>query len=289
MKSNYLNKYYSLKSCLIAKIAFLLVFALFLHGKYVFAQNTMDLQKNETTPSVAPYKPDESIVLSILSNYINSKQYKQAAEYSDKAISYYPYSSNVFSLIAKLKLENFDYYNAELLAKQSVSLNPKNSNAYLVLGDIYLETAENYKDFKDITSYLKLANQNYKLSLKYNFKLASAYIGIARVCKDKDDYSEMFNYLNLANSFNKVNPVVYYYYADYYYHCGDFESAIKNLQTAINYSEQPNYKLHLLLAQSYEKISATNLAYEQYKKVLEINPKDTLAKKKLDLIKNCIN
>jgi tetratricopeptide (TPR) repeat protein len=194
---------------------------------------------------------DTSLINSIADvvarSYFSAGKYDSAVVYYSKKISVDPtnFSAHINKGICLYQLQN--YQGASATLSQAVQLKPDNISAELWL-------ARSYRNIKDSTEETAAA-----------FKKV---ISLSEAAPDthKAELAEAYGYFAITELLKKRYP-----------------PAIESLKKALEYKpDEPMY--HLWLAQSYVFTNKKEDAMREYKRVLQLDPKNVDAKKGIKLL-----
>lgn len=195
---------------------------------------------------------------------VRAEQYEDACEHYKYAIDKNPdpeWTSIVCQALASLYHKVFDDIDSAMdLLKTAIMLDKNSDEAFIELGDIYIEC-------EDIDSAIK----SYCESIKINPKNPSAYNKCAMALWQKDYLEEAIIAYHKAiginpdyyNAYNNLGVI----YLDGIY---NLKEAKKLFETAI--SIKPDYVMaHFNLGRAYEKSGKKIEAAKYYQKALELN------------------
>jgi tetratricopeptide (TPR) repeat protein len=186
------------------------------------------------------------------SYYMNHKQYERAAEFFQKRfqIDTVAVGSIINYAQCMMQIEKFELASAAL--KKAIAQNPKYPPAYINLGFCYFQM----KDFDAGSGAFETAIKVIDTSeTKFRFELADAHRGIALAL--------MLEKKSTPEESKKK-----------------WEDAVTSLKKSIKYKEDVGQS-HLLLGQSYQNLNKKEDAIREYKRTLQLDPKNEAAKKGL--------
>ncbi len=143
---------------------------------------------------------------------------------------------------AKLYIQRKEFTNAEVQLVKEVSKNPKNEEAWYMLGQIRLEL-KNYKGMKDAFIKAKEAGSKFKKEIDgllisvWGIQIFNKGIEALNNAQDSSDYDHAIELFTLANYVMPESTANQQNLGLAYYRKGDFESAIPPLVIAIEKSK----------------------------------------------------
>lgn len=158
---------------------------------------------------------------------------------------------------------------ASIEFQKAIKLNPQHHESYHLLG--YISTK--FKKYDDAISYYKRA-----ISIDPDYSGAMNNLGVAYL--EIENWDEAITYFKMAlrNPLYETPEKAYSNMGYAYYRKGDYPSAVNAIKEAIvRYPEgfpQPDYNPNYVLGLSYMKLGNTKAAIDEFKKALDIAPKN---------------
>lgn len=122
--------------------------------------------------------------------------------------------------------------------------------------------------------HLKEAMHYYFLLEKANSSSIDAQIGLGRVYDEMNQDRLAKKYFFNAYNFDKNNPKMNLYLADFYYKRHDFVTAFRYYDMAYKYGYANNYSLNYQMGLLHEKLADIENAKRYYRTALALNPKN---------------
>jgi tetratricopeptide (TPR) repeat protein len=218
------------------------------------AAMTWEVMLKDTTQSVKSRSYFYGEVGSIWMKY---KDWERAAAYFEKRIEIDTTPMAVGSAInyalCMIQLDRFE--NASSALKRAIAQNPKYPPAYINLGYCYFQQ-KNYDDGKkEFEMAIKVIDT---MESKYRFELADAnrMIALAIMVEKKSSPEESQK---------------------------KWENALVYLKKSVKYKEDIA-QTHLLMGQSFQNLNKKDDAIKEYKRTLQLDPKNEQAKKGLEAL-----
>ena len=191
--------------------------------------------------------------------WMNFEDWERAAAYFEKRIKIDTTRAAVGSAInyalCMIQLERFD--NASLALKRAIAQNPKYPPAYVNLGYCYFQQKNYDEGKKEFEMAIKVIDT---MESKYRLELADAnrMIALAIMVEKKTTAEESQK---------------------------KWESAIIYLKKSVKYKEDIA-QTHLLMGQSFQNLNKKDDAIKEYKRTLQLDPKNQAAQKGLKDLQN---
>jgi tetratricopeptide (TPR) repeat protein len=166
--------------------------------------------------------------------------------------------------IAKTRIKQKRYDSAKAYLIKAIFMYPRDSNTYMVYGDLYFAKQNYYK-----------AISNYAETLKIVPKDTKALIKTARCYLRLNKQGMALDYFEKAEDIDNKNPLTNYYLGDYYYNKKDYENANQHLRISLMVSPLHIPSMEILSRVLYEKEE-----WEESKsfieKLVSLNPKNKI-------------
>ena len=191
--------------------------------------------------------------------WMHFEDWERAAAYFEKRIKIDTTRAAVGSAInyalCMIQLERFD--NASLALKRAIAQNPKYPPAYVNLGYCYFQQKNYDEGKKEFEMAIKVIDT---MESKYRLELADAnrMIALAIMVEKKTTAEESQK---------------------------KWESAIIYLKKSVKYKEDIA-QTHLLMGQSFQNLNKKDDAIKEYKRTLQLDPKNQAAQKGLKDLQN---
>ena len=215
---------------------------------------------------------------------IENENFFRAQELLNSAVAREPNNSEIYSLNAIIFYRKSKFEDAEVLAQRAIELNKKNTDAYLVLGNIYLIYAKDSVSKEEKISLLKQSSINFGLAAMYNPALPDTYIGLAQVYFEQGKSSKALDELLKAQELDIYNPYTLYSIGEFYYNLSNYAKALRYLIKSTELNTKNDYKTHYLMANIYEKLGDSDNAKEEYRILLSVNPNDEIETRLKELV-----
>jgi tetratricopeptide (TPR) repeat protein len=187
-----------------------------------------------------------SISESLANSYLTTGKYDSAIVYYNMKLKVDPssVSTHINKAMCLIQLKNYEEARVSLLDAIQLKNDNLTSHKYLAMTYRLMDS-------------LEAATAEYKDIIK---------LAEVDVDKNKNELSEAYGFFGYSDLVKKRYP-----------------SAIENLKKAINYTPD-NIQYHVWLAQAYALGSRTEDAIREYKKVLQMDPRNADAKKGLKIL-----
>jgi tetratricopeptide (TPR) repeat protein len=241
-------------------------------------KNKKSLTKSKK-PVIKGKKVKQPGVIDQINNYIKAGDTQKALNLLNKAVLKDPYNAKLFSIAADIFYKNSQYSEAEMLARKALSINPNDTNCYLILGNILL------KNFKTNRSYSELEPTNQDISIinealrcfnaviQRDMSSAIPHINLAKAYYAIDNKEKAYDELLKAKELAGNNSEALFQIGELLYECQYYEKSIKYLNKSLSLKLKDTYKAHAILAQIYEKLGSYENAQAEYIATLQINSK----------------
>ncbi len=167
------------------------------------------------------------------------KQYRDAIDHFWKSLEYKPGNPPVYVDLGFGYRLTGEYQKSVDAFLKAVELEPENFYAHKGLGDSY---ASLQQGGQAATAYMKAFDLRPQVGL---------VAPIIRELSDRGMYSECLDYLARAQAVEPFNPTIYQSLARFQLYLGDFKTARKSYQTAVElYKRRGDYEMAVLLQQT---------------------------------------
>jgi len=225
-------------------------------------------------------------LLSSIQSYINSDKDAKAMIELNRISSAYNGNPRYYVLAARLYYKQGQLNDAEASAKKAINLNYNNSDAFVVLGDVYFDRALNLvttdetRELKQ--NYLKKSFDYFYTACNYNQSSPFGHIGLAKVyfMNGQKDYA--LDEILKAKELGIKDPRAMYLIGEYYYKTKEYDNAKSALQKSVALGMNSTYKTYYMLGTIFEQDGEISSAQQNYLKALKLNPDFALAQKNLD-------
>ena len=202
----------------------------------------------------------------IADTFRENQQVNEAINYYEKALELNPETIWLYIRLGSILREQGKFGEAIGYYRQAMELSPKNSWLYIGLGDAYKEQ----RNFEQAIAYyqdgLKVVPQDYWLHIK-----------LGEVFKQVGKLSAAVTVYQKAIQLQPENIVGYHNLALTQAGLGDIKAALSSYQTAISVNQQ-NPTVYVSLANFYVNyLKNFEVAFSNYDKALELDPKCVLA------------
>jgi len=211
------------------------------------------------------YLKSNPLYLEVLADfYIDTEQYSKVQDTLDQIKRKNKNDPELKPLTARLMYDTMNYDKATQYAKTTLTTQVKNSNAYLSLGNIYLDKAKKEKDRVKKLDFLDESQKNFYYAAKYNPSSAEAHLGMAKIYIEKGRDSNAYDEILVADDMGVYTPGSQYFIGNFFYRIGNYEKAIYALKKPVIYNYYNGAKAHLLLGKIYEKLDDPDNAQKEY-------------------------
>lgn len=220
---------------------------------------------NEVVESDATDK-DKAIALTYLGMISDDRgDYKKAVEYYSRALTYDKNNADIYKNLSISYRHLKDFDKALKYAKEAYTLNPKDINSRILIGNIYFETGK-YKEALDhYSSALELAPENSQLL----YNIASSHMKLG------DEFAAI-EYFKKAGAADRIGEVAHRAFSRLgviYTERRAFDLAEQYLKQAVSIRpSDPVNRYNLGIA--YLKQNKKELALEEFTKAEEFGSKD---------------
>lgn len=208
--------------------------------------------------------------------FFKERKYKEAIDVFSSVLETEPDNADIYNNLAVSYscLGNFE--QAEKFYIKALELDPELVQAYINLSDLYYKAG-------DLPSAIgTLQRGSYELT----DNLVIAHL-LARVYIEDQRWDDAIDELDKVLDGEPENYDAYYDLGHVYFELGDYEAAISNFETVIEYQENKeinNELLYYALAQAYEGNNEIDKAISNYLKAIAVNDKFILAYKKVGVL-----
>jgi len=237
------------------------------------------------TASKVSISPEESAFKLIKMHINNDRTTKAMIELNriqGKSASnpkFYIYSANLL-----LKEGQLD--EAENMAKKAVKISYNNSDAFVTLGNIYIQRfmlSENIQENQDARkAWLSKAFQYFVTAYKYNPASPFAHIGLASSYYINSQSALAQDEIQKANELGFNNCEAIFAIGEYYYKIKEYDNAKSFLEKSLKLGLTSIYKTYYLLGTIYEQEGTIDKAQKNYLLALKIKPDDAKSQQNLD-------
>lgn len=215
--------------------------------------------------------------------YLDNRRYDRAKKVFEKLIPYLTppekkdvsralLQSETYYEYGRFLTINLDFLKAIKVLSNSIILNPKNSKAYNLLGEIYLMDEKNMSSKLEARNMFEEAIKNDPLFYKPYANIGHLYFYNSVNFSDPENaFSQAFYYYKIASSLLKGDAkdnLLFYNLGWLYYKYGDYESALQEFSKI--YIEDPlNPILSYNIGNIFFMLKKYNLATIQFEKSAE--------------------
>ncbi len=228
--------------------------------------------------------PDSSFKLIKL--YIDNDQNTKAMVELNRIQNKTGSNPKFFIFSANLLLKEGRIEAAENMAKKAVKISYNNVDAFITLGNIYIEkfismdnTPETQESRK---ACLTKAFESFFTAYKYNPSSIYAHIGLATAYYINSQLPLAQDEMLKARELCVNNSEAYYSMGEYYYKTKEYEKAKTYLEKSLNAGLTSRYKTYYLLGTIYEQDGSIEKAQKSYLKALKIKPDHVKTQQNLD-------
>ena len=191
-----------------------------------------------------------------------------------------------YILASKLLLKRNILDEAEEMAKKAIKIEYNNTDAFIVLGDIYLEkfySLDNSPESMELKkAFLKRAFDSYFSAQNYNSASPIPHIGLANTYYMNAQKSLALDEILKAKELCTNNGEALYLIGEYYYKTKEYTKARKYLEKSLDAGLNSKYKTYYLLGTLYEQEGLIKNAQQSYLQSLKIKPDHVESQQNLD-------
>ena len=148
--------------------------------------------------------------------------------------------------------------------------NPKMLHVRRTLAYCYMELGETQKAIDLYEQVIKEEDDQYDPAWRWR-----TYFNLGNLYEQKGEYQKSLDALNIALEFSDQNPSIYKSIAIAYLDLKEWDKAIEFATKAIAIQDDPSYRR--LLGEALEGIGKSDLAIEEYRKAILLDPSFTVA------------
>lgn len=253
---------------------YVLAVAYYENNNYVKSLNAINRAINKA-PYCYNYLHFKSKIYSKAGNYKSALKILKGLEKSNLISNYYSeylYNDKLYILMKTSKKDKEKYYSAKLLfrmgdyqkalkeAQSAVSMNKKNIEAYILIGDCYIKNNEPEK-----------AKENYMKAYEINQKYAPALMGLGHYYFAQKDYNTAYEYYLKASKYFSQNDKVYICLASCLLAKNDKVHAAEYLKKAVKINQNSDVAYYLLSK------TTPNLQEQYLRTAISLNPTNEYA------------
>lgn len=272
----------------IYKTAAINIILLFLSCNMACFAYSSDISGQERNLTYAVNKNPSSVdaSLHLIKFYLDNGQDTKAMIELNRIQNKATGNGKFFVLASKLLLRRGILDEAEDMAKKAVKLNYNNADAFIALGDIYLEkfysldnSAENIEVKK---AFLKRAFDSYYTAQNYNAASPVPHIGLANTYYMNAQKSLALDEILKAKELSTNNAEAYYLLGEYYYKIKEYGKAKTYFEKSLAAGMTSKYKTYYLLGTLNEQDGLIKNAQQNYLQSLKLKPDHLESQQNLD-------